>query len=226
SGADPRVVVVGVVEVPPDQPLTTGLVMARSYRALLDFLPSAVEVAGKQVRIDRIVKVSRDITSAVHEAAVDEGAGLVLLYWKGYSRQPRRYTYGMVADGILEQPPCDVALVRPEGWRDARKIFLPVRGGPTAERALTLALALAKHLSLPISVMHNVPRRVPAYGGDEWLPTEVAGNGHERAAGRAGVGTEAKALNPGHSSVASRAEAHGEEPYIVFNRHLKAAEEE
>src|SRR5918912_3102222 len=34
SGADPRVVVVGVVEVPPDQPLATGLVMARAYRAL------------------------------------------------------------------------------------------------------------------------------------------------------------------------------------------------
>src|SRR5205823_3310704 len=31
SGADPRVVVVGVVEVPPDQPLTTGLLMARAY---------------------------------------------------------------------------------------------------------------------------------------------------------------------------------------------------
>src|SRR5438034_11373863 len=30
SGADPRVVVVGVVEVPPDQPLTTGLLMARA----------------------------------------------------------------------------------------------------------------------------------------------------------------------------------------------------
>src|SRR5438034_9041618 len=68
SGADPRVVVVGVVEVPPDQPLTTGLIMARSYRALLDFLPSAVEVAGKQVRIDRTVKASRDITSAVYPA--------------------------------------------------------------------------------------------------------------------------------------------------------------
>src|SRR5215212_9141461 len=37
AAAEPRVVVVGVVEVPADQPLTTGLVMARSYRALLDF---------------------------------------------------------------------------------------------------------------------------------------------------------------------------------------------
>src|SRR5437016_2276527 len=57
-GPTPRVVVVGVVEVPADQPLATGLVMARSYRALLDFLPSEVEVAGKHVRVDRIVKVA------------------------------------------------------------------------------------------------------------------------------------------------------------------------
>src|SRR5207253_8285865 len=44
GGAEARIVVVGVVEVPADQPLTTGLVMARSCRALLDFLPSEVEV--------------------------------------------------------------------------------------------------------------------------------------------------------------------------------------
>jgi nucleotide-binding universal stress UspA family protein len=153
-----RVVVVGVVEVPPDQPLTTGLVMARSYRALLDFLPSEVEVAGTQVRVDRIVKVARDVSSAVHEAAADEQAGLVLLYWKGYARNPKRHVYGRIADAILRNPPCDVALVRSEGWRDSRRILLPVRGGPAAERALRLALALGEYLHLPISVMHNVPQ--------------------------------------------------------------------
>jgi nucleotide-binding universal stress UspA family protein len=207
--ADPRVVVVGVVEVPADQPLTTGLVMARSYRALLDFLPSTVEVAGKQVRVDRVVKVSRDITSAVHQAAIDEQANLVLLHWKGYSRQPRRYTYGRVADGILEHPPCDVALVRPEGWRDSRKIFLPVRGGPSAERALTLALALAQHLGVPISVMHNVP----GTGASSQRP--LPGGGWQTLT----TGTT------GHRPVTTSVEARGEEPYIIFNQHLKAAEE-
>src|SRR5438045_6879574 len=50
DGLEPRIVVVGVVEVPADQSLTTGLVMARSYRALLDFLPSEVEANGRRVR--------------------------------------------------------------------------------------------------------------------------------------------------------------------------------
>lgn len=193
-GTEPRVVVVSVVEVPPDQPLTTGLVMARSYRALLDFLPSEVETSGTRVRVDRIVKVSRDVASAIREAAEDEHADLLLLHWKGYARHSRKHAYGSTIDSILKNAPCDAALVRPEGFRESRRILLPVRGGPAAERALSIALALGKNLHLPVSVMHNVP-----------LPQGEQGNGPNQAP----------------SQVASREE----EPYIVFNEHLKSAEE-
>jgi len=154
--ARPHVVVLGVVEVPEDQPLTTGLDMARSYRALLDFLPSEIEAAGRRVRVDHVVKVARDVASAVQEAAVDEQAGLVLFYWKGYSSKPKRYVYGHTLDAVLADPPCDVALVRPEGWRDSRRILLPVRGGASAERALDLAVSLGEQADLPLIVLHNV----------------------------------------------------------------------
>lgn len=196
DGPRPRIVVVGVVEVPADQPLATGLIMARSYRALLDFLPSEVEVGGKYVRVDRIVKVARDVPSAVQDAASDEQAGMVLLYWKGYARQPKRRTYGRIIDAILRQPPCDVALVRPETWRDSKRILLPVRGGPSAERALTLALALAENLRLPLTVMHNVP----SFFDDQ--------------------------KENGKADLTPHVEALGEEPYLVFNEILKAAEKE
>jgi nucleotide-binding universal stress UspA family protein len=153
----PRVVVLGVVDVPDDQPLTSGLDMARSYRALLDFLPNEVEAGGRRVHVERLVKVARSVSSAVHEAACEEQAGLVLFYWKGYARHPRRNLYGGTIDAVLQNPPYDVVLVRPDGWRDARRVLLPVRGGPSAERALKLALSLAESLSLPLTVMHNVP---------------------------------------------------------------------
>src|SRR5213082_936746 len=46
-----RIVVLSVVEVPADEPLTMGMDMARSYRALLDFLPSGVDAGdGDSVR--------------------------------------------------------------------------------------------------------------------------------------------------------------------------------
>ncbi len=154
----PRVVVLGVVEVPDDQPLTSGLDMARSYRALLDFLPGEVESGGRRVRVDRLVKVARSVSGAVYEAACDEQAGLVLFYWKGYATHPRRNMFGGTLDAALRDPPYDVVLVRPEGWRDAKRLLLPVRGGPSAERALKLALSLAESMSLPLTVMHNVPK--------------------------------------------------------------------
>jgi nucleotide-binding universal stress UspA family protein len=159
--SQPRVVVLGVVEVPSDQPLTTGLDLARSYRALLDFLPSQVEVGGRQVRVEHLVKVARDIPSAVHGAVAEEHAGLVLFHWKGYAREPKRYVYGRTLDAILKQPPCNVLLVRPEGWRDASRVLLPVRGGPSAEQALDLALIMSKHLHLPLTVLHNVQPTPP-----------------------------------------------------------------
>ncbi|HET6262343.1 MAG TPA: universal stress protein, partial [Chloroflexia bacterium] len=151
-----RVVVLGVVEVPSDQPLSTGLDLARSYRALLDFLPSHVEVGGRQVRVEHLVKVARDIPSAVRGAVAEEHAGLLLFHWKGYAREPKRHTYGRTLDAILKQPPCDVLLVRPEGWRNAGRVLLPVRGGPSAEQALDLALIMSEHLHLPLTVLHNV----------------------------------------------------------------------
>ncbi|MDQ6694740.1 MAG: hypothetical protein M3014_10025 [Chloroflexota bacterium] len=166
----PRVVVLGVVEVPEGQPLTTGLDMARSYRTLFDFIPSSVEVAGRSVRVDRIVKVARNVASAVREAVQEEGARTVLLYWRGASGQARRYNFGRVADDILKDPPCDVVVARPGKWREATRLLLPARGGRSAECALNVALLMSESASLPMTVMHNVP------------PTEeCAPNGQESA---------------------------------------------
>ncbi len=157
AALQPRVVVLGVVEVPGDQPLTSGLDMARSYRALLDFLPNEVEASGMRVRVDRLVRVGRSVSSAVREAAYDEQAGMVLFYWKGHARHPRKNFYGGTIDAALQDALYDLVIVRPEGWRDAKRVLLPVRGGPSAERSLRLALSIAESLKIPITVMHNVP---------------------------------------------------------------------
>jgi glucosyl-3-phosphoglycerate synthase len=165
QGAGPRIVVLSVVEVPADQPLTMGLEMARSYRALLDFLPAEAEAAGKRVRVDRIVKVARDVAGAILQAAHDERADMILLYWKGSAREPRRRVYGRILDGVLKNPPCSVMLARLERWQGARRVLLPVRGGPAAEQGLDLAMSLSEGLRVPLAVMHNVPR--PAASPDD-----------------------------------------------------------
>jgi glucosyl-3-phosphoglycerate synthase len=153
----PRIVVLGVVEVPADQPLTTGMDMARSYRALFDFLPSEVDAGGRHVRVDRLVKVARDVPTAVRQAVEEEHAGLVLAHWKGHPRNPKLHVYGHILDDLLRDPPCDIILTRPDGWRDCGRVLLPVRGGPSAEQALDVALLLAEQGGMHLAVMHNVP---------------------------------------------------------------------
>ncbi|MDQ3929816.1 MAG: hypothetical protein M3328_11825 [Chloroflexota bacterium] len=156
-GLVPRIVVLGVVEVPADQPLTMGMDMARSYRALFDFLPSEVDADGRHVRVERLVKVARDVPTAVRQAVEEEHAGLVLAHWKGHPRNPKRHVYGHILDDLLRDPPCDIILVRPDGWRDCQRVLLPVRGGPSAEQALDVALLLAEQGGMHLAVMHNVP---------------------------------------------------------------------
>ena len=196
-----RIVVLSVVEVPPDQPLTMGMDMARSYRALLDFLPSQVEVSAlgargaRHVRVERIVKVARDVAGAIRQAAEEERADLVLLYWKGHAREPKQHLYGRIVDGVLASPPCSVIPVRIEGWNRSRRILLSVRGGPTAEQALELSVALAERMRVPLTILHNVPR----------APTV---SDPERAEG-----------------LMSQVEALGEEPYLVFNEKLAKVRE-
>lgn len=206
-----RVVVLSVVEVPASEPLTMGLDMARSYRALLDFLPSEVEAGGRQVRVDRMVKVARDVSMAIHQAAYEERADMVLLYWKGYAREPKRRLYGRIIDATLRNPPCSVMLARLEGWSHSRRIFLPVRGGPSAEQALHIGVSLAERMGLPMAVMHNVPL------SDDRHPT--AGGPMMTADAR--LEDESEARLEDYAGDESQVEALGEEPYIIFNEHLR-----
>ncbi|MEO5952986.1 MAG: universal stress protein, partial [Chloroflexia bacterium] len=206
AGVDPgsvqsRIVVLSVVEVPPDQPLTMGLDLARSYRALLDFLPSQVEFRAadsqdvRYVRVDRVVKVARDISEAIRQAAQEERAELLLLYWKGHAREAKHHQYGRIVDSVLANPPCSVMLTRVEGWSRSRRVLLSVRGGPSAEQALGMSVALAERLNIPVTVLHNVPRSgtVPNLERST-LPI-------------------------------SQVEALGEEPYLVFNEQLRRMQE-
>ncbi|MEO8286851.1 MAG: hypothetical protein ABI670_10495 [Chloroflexota bacterium] len=199
----PRIVVLSVVEVPPNEPLTMGLDMARSYRALLDFLPSEVDTGGRQVRVDRIVKVARDVAGAIHQAAYEERADMTLLYWKGHAREPKRHLYGRILDAALKNPPCSIMLARLEGWNKSRRLFLPVRGGPSAEQALHIGVSLAGQLGLPMTIMHNVP---PTSDGSRWQIDTVEQSVREAAP--------------------SQVEALGEEPYIVFNEYLQQVREQ
>lgn len=217
--SQPRIVVLGVVEVPDGQPLTMGMDMARSYRALFDFLPPDVDAEGRQVRVDRVVKVARDVPSAVRLAVEEEHVDIVLAHWKGHTQQSKRNIYGHVLDALLKDPPCDVMLARPDGWHDCSRVLLPVRGGPSAVQALDVALLLAEHNKLPITVLHNVPAPkattgpLGARGGTGPLGDALT---RHSTGPLPDIGN---AANAGNTTIKDAIEAG---PYIEFNEHLES----
>ncbi len=162
-----QVVVLGVVEVPPDSPVSDGRSMARAYRALLSFLPNEVPVGTGpdgipvSVPIHHMVRVAHSVAGGIREAAHSSAADLLLLHWKGYANDPAHHSYGETIDDLLNNPPANILLARPGGWDMGRRIFVPVRGGPAAELALDISLVLAARLGASLTVMHSVPRSCP-----------------------------------------------------------------
>jgi glucosyl-3-phosphoglycerate synthase len=140
------VVLVGVVRVPPNQPLSAGAYEARQVRRRLRALS-----AGAQVRYKAQVHVSHqpwvDLTKAI---AADE-PDLLLLDWPC-----QLDALHVTAAEVLTRPPCDVALVRGPLPDQVRHVLVPVRGGPHAELALRVGLSTNP---IEITALHLIAKQ-------------------------------------------------------------------
>src|SRR5207237_6494979 len=64
-------------------------------------------------------------------------------------------------EDLLVDPPCDVALVRPD-TTPVKSVLVPVRGGPNAELALRLASTVCKDTGAELCVLHVFNPRISA----------------------------------------------------------------
>ena len=126
------VVLVGVVVVPPQQPISAGAAQAREVRRLLRDLS-----AGPQVRYKAQVQVSYTPWTELQTVIAADQPDLLLL---DYPCQLE--ALGVTADDVLSRPPCDVALVRGPLPDHIQRVLVPMRGGPHAELALRVGLSV------------------------------------------------------------------------------------
>ncbi|HEX6608112.1 MAG TPA: hypothetical protein VF276_14500, partial [Chloroflexia bacterium] len=174
-----RVLVLAVVAVPEGHPPSEGRQIARAYRAMLGYLPAAIRPPGTppgapdeppgspaiEVPVDPLIKVAPTVQQGIREAVSSEDVDLLLLHWKGYSHHARQHVYGRILDDLVENPPCNMLLARGSRWQTPRRLLLPLRGGPAAELALGVGLKLASRLQVGVTVLHGVPRAMPAEVG-------------------------------------------------------------
>ncbi len=126
-----EVVVAGFIRIGPDESLSAGAGQATDLRRRLRPL------GGDAVRVLARVHVSHTTWAEVEEVVEAEDPDLILLRWPGHLE-----ALGVATDEALARPPCDLALMRGPFPSAVRKVLVPVRGGPHAELALRLALAL------------------------------------------------------------------------------------
>ncbi|MFQ6001094.1 MAG: universal stress protein, partial [Anaerolineae bacterium] len=98
-------------------------------------------------------RLGRDIGRTIIEAAEEREANLLMLGWRGYARS-RGVLLGRVLDRVIEETPCDVAVVRDRGLSHVERILVPTAGGPNATLAAEIAIALAKEYDGKVTALY------------------------------------------------------------------------
>ena len=129
----------GVVEIPEELGLSAGTVPARQHRQMLGRLRRVNK--SPQVELRTLVRVHRQVWQGIVETARDEGVDLILLGWSG--RVDADSVLGTTIDEAVRNAPCDIAVAKGVSVQSAKRILVPIRGGPHAALAFKLATGLA-----------------------------------------------------------------------------------
>lgn len=152
-----EVLALHVVQVPPQITLGEGRLFLKEGRAFLE--ESIKEAKRWNVPVHTIIRLGRNVATAIRQTAIENASNLIVLGWPGYTASPGKL-FGSVADPIVDNPPTDVVVVRYRKRRPVRKILVPVSGGPNSRRALKLAVSMAKAGEdgpAKITVLHVLP---------------------------------------------------------------------
>jgi APA family basic amino acid/polyamine antiporter len=150
---DGEILLLSVVEVPYYVPLERGVARAGDYRPQLTLAEKICEREGV-TDVKRMIKISHRLSYGILETAREENCNFIVM-----GRVSRR-TVGdrllaTVIDAVLEQAPCDVAVVRPgaQDLADVDRILVAVSGSSNSRLAAELAPAFADRFDAKLRVV-------------------------------------------------------------------------
>jgi glycosyltransferase involved in cell wall biosynthesis len=151
-----EVVLLGLVRMLPDEPLSAGASRAREVRSLLTSLAHDGHTHYKAR-----VRVSHTPWTDLCAVAATDKPDLLLIEWGCHLDN-----LGVTPQQALTSPPCDLALVRGPVPESPRRVLVPLRGGPHAELALRVGLALRAESLTPLHLRSDpsAPTEAPFRG--------------------------------------------------------------
>ncbi|MGB5843365.1 MAG: amino acid permease [Anaerolineales bacterium] len=156
-----EILALNVVRVPYQLSLGDGRSQLKHGRP---YLEAVIEQAKElDVPVHTMIRLGRKVDDAIRKTAEENASDLILLGWPGYTNTAGRL-YGSVIDPIVDDPPCDIALVRYREHRPIRSVFVPVSGGPNSRRVVRTAVNMAKFGDEGPALV-NLMHIIPASGG-------------------------------------------------------------
>ncbi|MBI9050699.1 MAG: amino acid permease [Anaerolineaceae bacterium] len=160
-GYEGEVIALHVLRVPPQLSISEGRLLLKEGRPYLDtVIKQAKQI---EVPVHTIIRLGRKVSESIRRTVVENASDLLLLGWPGYTESKGTY-FGSVIDPIIDNPPCDVAVVRYRQERELKRILIPIGGGINSRLAVKLAVKMTSTMSpdaLPyIELLHVTRPRV------------------------------------------------------------------
>jgi nucleotide-binding universal stress UspA family protein len=150
-----EVLALHVVRVPTQLSIRQGRMFLAGGKALLERVIAAAKEV--DVPVHSMIRLGRDEVKGIFHTARQRRASLMVLDWRGYTRSRGRI-FGHVIDRLVDNPPCDVAVVSHKGLDGIKRILVPVGGGPHAALAASLAAQLGVHFDASVTVLNICTR--------------------------------------------------------------------
>ncbi len=152
-----EVLALNVVQVPLQLTLGEGRLFLKEGRS---YLEHAIKHAkAYDVPVHTIIRLGRNVSSAVRQTALENASDLIVMGWPGYTNTSGKL-FGSVIDPIVDNPPTDVVVVRYRQRRPLRKILVPIMGEINSRRAVRLAVNMARSGDegpAQVTVLHILP---------------------------------------------------------------------
>lgn len=142
-----EILLLGIVEVTAEQPLSVGVVPAQRLREDLNRLAQ-----GLAVPLRTSVRVARSSYDGIKDAVREEQADLLVLGWQGAAFSPERL-FGPPIEQLLAAPPCDLVVIKHKPEALVQRILLPTTGGPNLQLSSEIAVALADEADGAVTVL-------------------------------------------------------------------------
>ncbi|MCS7172923.1 MAG: glucosyl-3-phosphoglycerate synthase [Armatimonadetes bacterium] len=144
----------GVVLVPPSEPLSRGATEAQMMRERLEQCAADLR---PELEVRTAVRVGHEAWGEIAATCLEAQAALLVLV----REVGRENLFGRSLDFLLHHPPCDLVILPRAPLEAFRNPLVGVRGGPNAELALRVAQALALPQGGEVTALHVFREDIP-----------------------------------------------------------------